>query len=67
MNRERLNSAIEAISNDDVGTARNLLRAYVTENPRDEKGWFWMSRVAEQASEKRACLRRVLDLRFAGE
>jgi len=37
----------------------------VAEHPDDERGWFWMSRVAEHAGEKHECLKRVLDLRLA--
>jgi len=60
-----LNQAIEAFSHDDAAAARILLHAYVAEHPQDEKGWFWMSRVAERPGEKRACLKHMLDLRFA--
>jgi hypothetical protein len=60
-----LERAIEAFSNDDATSARTLLQAYTAEHPRDEKGWYWMSRVAERPSEKRAYLKRILELRFA--
>ena len=65
MKFEGLNEAIEAFSEDDAPAARTLLHAYVAEHPQDEKGWFWMSRVAERPGEKRACLKRMLDQRFA--
>ncbi len=55
--------AIDAYAHDDVGTARNLLQDYVAHYPDDEKGWYWMSRVAEQPLEKRACLQRMFRLR----
>lgn len=67
MNQEHLHSAIEAFCADDVSTARTLLRQYVAENPGDEKGWFWMSRVAEQPGEKHAYLRHMLDLRSSDD
>ena len=66
MKPDWLNEAIEAFSNDNAAAARALLSAYVSEHPREEKGWFWMSRVAERPGDKRACLKRMLDLRYAG-
>ena len=65
MNINWLDSAIEAFSRNDKPGARNFLHAYVAEHPDDERGWFWMSRVAEHAGEKHECLKRVLDLRLA--
>ena len=52
MNINWLNSAIEAFSRNDRPGARNFLHAYVAEHPDDERGWFWMSRVAEHPGEK---------------
>lgn len=65
MELNRLGEAIEAFSQSDAEAARDLLSAYVSEYPRDEKGWFWMSRVAERPGDKRAALKRLHELRFA--
>ena len=65
MELNTLGAAIEAFFQNDATVARDLLSAYVSEHPRDEKGWFWMSRVAERPGDKRACLKRLHELRFA--
>ena len=66
MNFDALTTAIDAFSKNDNATARQYLNAYVVAHPGDEKGWFWMSRVAEHQGEKRECLKRMHDLRESG-
>jgi hypothetical protein len=53
---------IAAAKTGNLNLARQFLKAALAENPDDAQAWLWMSSVVHTATEKRDCLRRVLEI-----
>ena len=64
MNQEELlyKEAREAIDNEDLTTARDLLTRLLKLNPKNPDYWLWMSGVVSTLKERRYCLHEVLRL-----
>ncbi len=62
MDNQWLAAAIEAVEQNDMETARTLLKGYTAHHPDDAQGWLWLSRVTEQPKEKIAALKRALEI-----
>ncbi|MFN2299150.1 MAG: hypothetical protein ACK2UB_09900 [Anaerolineales bacterium] len=52
--------AVEKIKKGDEAAGRSLLQAYLQKKPFDVNAWLWMATIADTASERIACLKRVL-------
>ncbi len=57
-----LDLAIQAIHNNELPRAHELLRGYVRYNRTDPQGWLWLSRTVEQNEEKTKYLRYALEM-----
>ena len=44
----------------DEAKARGILREYVSHHAEDERGWYWLSQVADEPTEEATCLRQLL-------
>ncbi len=57
---ELLKKGIDAARSGDKTTARALLEQVVELDQQNEKGWFWLAAVVDDADEKRVCLGNVV-------
>jgi hypothetical protein len=58
----KLRAGIDAAKNGDRDGARRLLGEVVRADPRNELAWIWLAAVLTNPTERRAALRRVLDI-----
>jgi signal peptidase I len=64
MNEKWLATGIDAIRAwGDENKARSILREYVAHHAEDERGWYWLSQVADGPAEEAACLKRLLEFK----
>jgi signal peptidase len=57
-----INSALDAAQKNDIAAAREQFTAYVARQPKDASGWYWLSRLASEPSERVQYLARAVEL-----
>jgi signal peptidase I len=57
-----INSALEAAQKNDIATAREQFTAYVARQPKDASGWYWLSRLASEPSQRVQYLAHAVEL-----
>ena len=57
-----INSALEAARKNDITAAREQFTAYVARQPKDASGWYWLSRLALEPSERVQYLAHAVEL-----
>jgi Zn-dependent protease with chaperone function len=62
MTPAQLEQGIEAAKSGRHKMARAILARVVRDDPQNEQGWFWLSKVAASEGEKAHCLRQVLQI-----
>lgn len=64
---DQLQQGIAAAKQGQNARARELLQAFLSQNPASEPGWLWLSGLLDEPAARRDCLQRVLAINPSNE
>jgi hypothetical protein len=62
MRATRMKDAIEAIKEGDKIRGRKIMAQILSDNPKNEDAWLWLSRAVEDEEQQQECLERVVKI-----